>query len=101
MCDWIQKSTEIIAWIGMKVSTLVIFIVLSLETYSFHNWNYAGISIFQPIIVTLVPIFINFLFIYLLSWLVKFITYTSSFNIMGLKEKKYIHMWFLPHFRSK
>lgn len=29
-------TTEIIAWIGMKVSTLVIFIVLSLETYSFH-----------------------------------------------------------------
>lgn len=40
-------TTEIIAWIGMKVSTLVIFIVLSLETYSFHiDWNYAGISIF-------------------------------------------------------
>lgn len=41
-------TTESIAWIGMKVSTfkLVIFIVLSLETYNFHNWNYAGISIF-------------------------------------------------------
>lgn len=46
MCEY-KFTTEIIAWIGMKVSTLVIFIVLSLETYSFHiNWNYAGISIF-------------------------------------------------------
>lgn len=39
------------------------------------------------------PIFINFLFIYLLSWLVKFMTYTSSFNIMGLKEKRNIFIW--------
>lgn len=38
---------EIIVWIGMKVSILVIFIVLSLEIYNFYiNWNYVGIFIF-------------------------------------------------------